>query len=139
MADFLSDWILTFLIALPIVGAIAVAVSHRRVYGRHGEHRLPRLALAYSAATLALAIVALVLFFRPVDGVVPAERGQYALVQNLSWVSDVETGARQAAYVDFRYHLGVDGLSIWLIMLTALLAPLSIWASFSGIRHWPRC
>jgi NADH-quinone oxidoreductase subunit M len=31
-------------------------------------------------------------------------------------------------------HLGADGISIWLVMLTSLLCVLSIWASFSAIK-----
>jgi len=33
------------------------------------------------------------------------------------------------------YHLGVDGLSMLLILLTGLLTPLSVLASWSSITH----
>ena len=34
-----------------------------------------------------------------------------------------------------RYHLGVDGLSMWLVVLTAFLAPLGVLASWKAISH----
>src|ERR1700751_6281132 len=33
------------------------------------------------------------------------------------------------------YHLGVDGLSIFLVILTTFLTPISILASWSSINH----
>jgi NADH-quinone oxidoreductase subunit M len=37
--------------------------------------------------------------------------------------------------IGVNYHLGVDGLSMWLILLTALLVPVSILSSFSAIKN----
>jgi NADH-quinone oxidoreductase subunit M len=34
-----------------------------------------------------------------------------------------------------RYHLGVDGISIWLVVLTGFLAPLGVLASWTAINH----
>ena len=34
-----------------------------------------------------------------------------------------------------RYHLGVDGLSMWLVVLTGFLAPLGVLASWKAINH----
>jgi NADH-quinone oxidoreductase subunit M len=34
-----------------------------------------------------------------------------------------------------RYHLGVDGLSMWLVVLTAFLAPLGVLTSWKTINH----
>jgi NADH-quinone oxidoreductase subunit M len=36
---------------------------------------------------------------------------------------------------DIRYHLGVDGISLWLVMLTAFLVPLSVLVSWRSITH----
>ena len=36
------------------------------------------------------------------------------------------------------YHVGVDGISLWLVVLTGLLAPVGVLASWSGIRERPR-
>ena len=43
--------------------------------------------------------------------------------QNLSWISSPA----------IRYHLGVDGLSMWLVVLTGFLAPLGVLISWNTI------
>jgi NADH-quinone oxidoreductase subunit M len=40
--------------------------------------------------------------------------------------------------IGFNFHLGVDGISLWLIVLTALLTPLAITASFGSIHERER-
>jgi len=32
------------------------------------------------------------------------------------------------------FHLGINSISVWLVILTAFLTPLAIWASFGGIK-----
>ena len=139
MAEFLQEWILTLLIVAPVVGAVAVGLLNSHANEIAAAARIRRLALGFSVATLALALIAVVLFLnaRNNAGNLLAVEGEYALDQNLSWVSDVEAGGGDTSptsYIDLRYHVGVDGLSIWLIVLTAGITPLAVWASFSGIR-----
>ena len=45
--------------------------------------------------------------------------------QNLSWITAPA----------IRYHLGVDGLSMWLVVLTGLLAPLGVLISWKSISE----
>ena len=49
--------------------------------------------------------------------------GQFAFDQNLPWIASPA----------IRYHLGVDGLSMWLVVLSGLLAPLGVLASWNAI------
>ncbi len=46
-------------------------------------------------------------------------------VENVDWISQL----------GIHYHLGVDGFSIWLILLTTFLTPISILASYNGISE----
>ncbi|GMV97966.1 MAG: hypothetical protein AMXMBFR83_23190 [Phycisphaerae bacterium] len=136
----LQEWILTLLIAAPLAGAAAVALFGTAGAGgdRPAEGTSARgLALAFSLLTAGLAVVAVALFFqaRGPTGRPVADGGEYALVLDLSWVRDTDSIRRQ---VDFRYHVGVDGLSLWLLALTAFITPLAVWASFSGIRDRQR-
>ena len=66
------------------------------------------LALLFSLATLALAIVVLVRFDPDGD--------RYQLTESHSWIADFGV----------RYELGVDGIAVALIALTALLIPFVI-------------
>jgi NADH-quinone oxidoreductase subunit M len=51
--------------------------------------------------------------------------GGYQFEQNIPWIDSPA----------IRYHLGVDGLSIWLIVLTGLLAPLGVLVSWNTISE----
>lgn len=136
---FVQDWILTGLILLPMIGAAAVGLLRMVDDTESDRRRVSRAALAWSLVTLAVAVLTVVLFYQVTDenGQTAAVSGHHVLSQNLSWVGDVEGAAgatRSARYVDLRYHVAVDGLSIWLIVLSALLTTLSIWASYTYIR-----
>jgi len=48
----------------------------------------------------------------------------YAFEQNVSWITNPH----------INYHVGVDGLSMWLVILAGLLAPLGVLASWNAIK-----
>jgi len=102
--------ILTALVVLPLVGAAVLAVIPRE------EERLQKLvALAFTTAAFALSIVML-------RGFEPRPGMQFEVSR--PWIP---------AY-GISYHLGVDGLSVWLVILTTFLTPLSLLASWSSIH-----
>jgi NADH-quinone oxidoreductase subunit M len=49
----------------------------------------------------------------------------FAFVHDSEWISSPP----------IRYHVGVDGLSLWLVILTTLLTPISVLASWKHIDH----
>jgi NADH-quinone oxidoreductase subunit M len=98
---------LTVTAALPAVGAIATAAvpAARRTFAKW-------LALGFSLATLALAAVVLALFEPGGD--------RYQLTESHAWIKDFGV----------RYELGVDGIGVVLMALTALLIPFVILAGW---------
>ncbi|MCP4247167.1 MAG: NADH-quinone oxidoreductase subunit M [bacterium] len=108
---------------LPLVGAAWV-------YGGNPDdgRSLRNRALFVSTLAAVATLVAVVLFFQQAA----ADDGRYALEVNVPWIG-ASPGADGA--VDVRFHLGIDGVSLWLLVLTAFLTPLAIWASFSGINE----
>ena len=128
MTGWLTHWVLTLLIATPLVGAIAIGLL------RGGsDARVRQQALGWSVITLAIAFAVLVLFCQgtPADASAGWNAGQILLSQKLAWFGDSDAKSG----MDLAYHVGIDGVSLWLVMLAALLAPLAIWASFDGIRE----
>ncbi|MCH7704706.1 MAG: hypothetical protein IIB61_06310 [Planctomycetes bacterium] len=114
----MSSWILTLLIFSPLAGALLLLLPRR------GEDLLlAKAALVSGFVTFALSLVALVLFFGAGGG---AGSSAYVLNAHVPWVSD--NGA------NIGYRVGVDGISIWLLLLTTFLTPLAIWSSFTSIR-----
>ncbi|MET9481809.1 NADH-quinone oxidoreductase subunit M [Streptomyces sp. NPDC006638] len=98
---------LTVAAALPAVGAIATAAvpAARRTFAKW-------LALLFSLATLAVAAVVLALFEPGGD--------RYQLTESHAWIKDFGV----------RYELGVDGIGVVLMALTALLIPFVILAGW---------
>lgn len=128
MTSWLTYWILTLLIATPLAGAIVIAVQRGR-----SDDGIRRQALGCSLITLAIALAVLVLFYQgtPTDAGAGWQAGRSLLDQKLPWLGDSGT----MTGVDLTYHVGIDGVSLWLVLLAALLAPLAIGSSFGGIRE----
>ena len=112
--------LLTATAALPAIGAIATAAvpAARRTAAKW-------LALLVSLATLVLAVVVLVRFDPDGD--------RYQLTESHAWIADFGV----------RYELGVDGIAVALIALTALLIPFVILAGWhdadpleTGSKRW---
>ncbi|MEU4109192.1 NADH-quinone oxidoreductase subunit M [Streptomyces sp. NPDC027717] len=112
--------LLTATALLPALGAVATAAVPARQ-----RTAAKWLALVVSLATLALAIVVLVRF--DPDG------ARYQLTESHSWIRDFGV----------RYELGVDGIAVALIGLTALLMPFIVLAGWhdadpleTGSKRW---
>ncbi|HXB56732.1 MAG TPA: NADH-quinone oxidoreductase subunit M [Vicinamibacteria bacterium] len=108
---FLSQHLLTALVFLPVAGAAAIAFTRREA-----ERAQKLLGLGVSTAVFLLSL----LLVRGFEAV-PAMQ----FVEQRAWLP---------AY-GISYHLGVDGLSLWLVVLTAFLTPLCLLGSWSSIDH----
>jgi NADH-quinone oxidoreductase subunit M len=103
--------ILTIITFTPLAGAIVLALLPDR-------DRIQQWGAL--AVTLLTFVFTLHLPFR-YDYVAPSDAFQFQ--QNLSWIASPA----------IRYHVGVDGLSMWLVVLTGLLAPLGVLISWNVI------
>ncbi|MBN1826236.1 MAG: NADH-quinone oxidoreductase subunit M [Candidatus Eisenbacteria bacterium] len=103
--------VLSILVFLPLAGAAAVALVPGR---RQGTIR----AVAF-AVTLLLFLSSLPLAFR-FQGT-----GGFEFEECVPWIPGIG--------VD--YHVGVDGISVFLVLLTTFLAPLVYLSTWSGIRE----
>jgi NADH-quinone oxidoreductase subunit M len=120
-----NDWILSLVIFLPLMGAVLVMFAPRE------EHKLIRGgALAVSTVTFVLTVLAAILFYQA--GSTEAGAG-FRLVQTVPWLSNAVSPG--GGTVDVKYAVGIDGISLWLLLLTAFLMPLSVWASFTAIQE----
>ena len=106
-----GSWLLTLLIFFPLVGAALVMLAPR---GRHGLVRA--IALGTSLVPLAAALHAVAHF----DGA-----GGLQFVQHVVWIPAFNV----------EYFVGVDGLSILMVILTALISTIAIVASFGIDRQ----
>src|SRR5579863_6991910 len=107
----LNDSILTLILLVPIAGAVLIALLPDR-------GKLPAwLALLTSLVTFGLSLHLPAHFALGVTG--------FQFEKNIKWIDN------PAIF----YHVGVDGLSLWLVVLTGLLAPVGVLASWTGIKE----
>jgi len=108
----LMPGLLSVLIFFPALGALALLLL------RSDDHLwIRRLTVTISVAEF---IFSLLLIPR-----VPLGVAGYSLVENFPWINDPP----------IHYHLGVDGISLFLVILTTFLTPISVIASWKSIEH----
>jgi NADH-quinone oxidoreductase subunit M len=101
--------LLSLLILLPVAGAVVLALTRRE-----WESLQKILGLVVSGAAFLLSL-RLVTGFRDVAGLQFVEQRPWVPAWGIS------------------YHLGIDGLSLWLVILTTFLTPLCLLGSWSSI------
>ncbi len=133
----MSNWILTFIILLPLAGVLAIVTPP---YG--SDKSVGRIALASSLLTLIATIIAFDRFQENTRLAGSDDKAYYVLTHHVPWIvgegahlSMIDDHVVENPTVDIAYRVGVDGISIWLLVLTSGLMPLAIWSSFSAIRQ----
>src|ERR1051325_9697790 len=96
--------LLTILILLPAAGAL-VLVLYSFLSNRREEH-YRWIAFIATAVTFAVSL----LLIRGAG----ASGAEFRFEENVSWIGSINAS----------YHLGVDGVSLWLVLLTTLLMPI---------------
>jgi NADH-quinone oxidoreductase subunit M len=105
----LNDYILTIVTFLPLAGALLLTVFPRR------DRDIRWFALAVSLLTFVLSLH------------LPAHFGTkngFQFEFNRQWITSP----------NIHYHLGVDGVSMWLVVLTTFLTPLCVLISWKSVH-----
>lgn len=114
--DFITENLLTILIMLPVFGAFAV-LMHAMFWKREGEIKWLTLGI-----TIVNFLVSLLLF-----GSSQASSNGFYFEKNVPWIQAINTN----------YHIGVDGLSFWLVILTTFIMPIAVLSTWHAVekRH----
>src|SRR5687768_1832463 len=110
-------YLLTILILLPFAGALALVVYSFASPRRDNHYRWIAL-----VATIATFVASLLLL----RGAGPSG-AEFRFEENVNWIGAI--GAQ--------YHVGVDGVSLWLVLLTTLLMPIAVLSSWTAISKRP--
>src|SRR3954466_11547653 len=114
----MSEYVLPILLLLPVIGAIVTAV-------------LPRARDAKLWALLVALLMGVVGVYLLVAFPYSQRGWQFAFPSKDSdWLG--------LSSIGFRFSLGIDTISLWLVALTVLLMPLAIAASFDSITDRPK-
>ncbi len=124
--------LLSFLVFFPAFGAILLLVVRGLTANAAGgdttEERIAYLSgLFISGATFVVSLIALAFFD-------PASSESFQLVEDFRWFGGV-MNADGIVEGGIRYKMGVDGMSLLLVLLTTFLTPLCFIASWGSIKH----
>ncbi|HUO15603.1 MAG TPA: NADH-quinone oxidoreductase subunit M [Verrucomicrobiae bacterium] len=108
--DKLSTIILTLVTFVPLAGALLLILFPRR------DRDIRVFALVISLLTFVLSLHLPVRFHRGVSGF------QYEI--DRAWISSP----------NIHYHMGIDGISMWLVVLTTFLTPLCVLISWKSVH-----
>lgn len=112
--DFINSNLLTILILIPIAGAV-LTLAHQMFWKQ--ESQLKWLTLGF---TLVNFVVSLALF----SSSATAGPGGFFFEQNVPWIKAIGTN----------YHIGVDGLSFWLVLLTTFIMPIAVLSTWQAVE-----
>lgn len=113
MIPWLASHILTITIFLPLLGVLPVVLLPRRY-----EEGSRAIALLFSILTF---IAAIAIWFLYKGGAVP---NGFTLIEQVEWIPGL----------NIQYFLGIDGVSLLMIMLTTFLTPLTILGAWNEIK-----
>ena len=114
--DFINENLLTILILLPLFGAVGV-LAYQMFAG--GEGNLKRITLGVTLVNFAISLLLL--------GSHPASANGFSFEKNVPWITAINSN----------YHVGVDGLSLWLVLLTTFIMPISVISTWHAVEKRP--
>ncbi|MBN8725366.1 MAG: NADH-quinone oxidoreductase subunit M [Acidobacteria bacterium] len=106
----LKPYLLNILVFFPLLGTI-VMLMYDQIVGKN-EETLKKMALFFSSITFFASLPLIWWYNDP------------ALIVNVPWVETL----------GINYHLQVDGLSLWLVLLTTFLMPIAILSGWTAIH-----
>jgi NADH-quinone oxidoreductase subunit M len=112
--NFIAENLLTFLILLPVFGALAT-IGHALFWKQEGG--LKWITLGFTVLNF---FVSLFLLF---DKSAASANG-FFFEKNIPWIRAINTN----------YHVGVDGLSVWLVILTTFIMPIAVVSTWRAVE-----
>ncbi|MDZ7624488.1 MAG: NADH-quinone oxidoreductase subunit M [Ignavibacteriaceae bacterium] len=107
-----QSYLLTYLLAVPVIGSLllfSLIKKKRKLIKNVGL-----------IVSLIAFIISLIIYFDFND-----QSSEFQFVHKFNWISGL----------NISYHVGIDGLSMLLILLTTFLTPLTLISSWSGIKN----
>jgi len=102
---------LALTLLIPLVGFFVVTATPRR----------SRLPFFYAMVSSVAAFLAALRLIKP------------ALADAARYTSQIDTPWAES--LNIRLHMGVDGISLWLVLLTTLLVPMAVWATEKMVKE----
>lgn len=130
MSEATLSHILQALVLLPVVGAAGVMLA-----ARQGVATVRQIALVTVLATFVLSVI-VVAGYDPAATDPAGNPRTLQMVSNARWVAATSESGNPVG-PDIRFALGIDGISLWLVALTALLMIPAVLVSWNAIQERP--
>src|SRR5512134_3112789 len=104
-----QSYLLTYLLAVPIIGSLLLLFINKEK-----AQLIKNVGLIVSLIAF---VISLILYFDFND-----QSGEFQFVHKVNWLTGLKIS----------YHIGIDGLSMLLILLTTFLTPLTLISSWSS-------
>jgi len=114
--DFINENLLTILILLPVFGAVGV-ILHQMFWKQESQLKW---------LTFGLTLVNFLISLLLISGTKTTGTG-FSFEKNVPWISAINTN----------YHVGVDGLSLWLVILTTFIMPIAVISTWHAVEKRP--
>src|SRR5687768_4466369 len=115
--DLISENLITILILVPFLGAL-ITLGYQIFLKQESVHKWVALIVTSINFLLSLVLV--------LDRGAASSTGFY-FEENVPWITAINTN----------YHVGVDGLSLWLVLLTTFIMPISILSTWNAVEKRP--
>ncbi len=112
--DLITENLLTILILLPAFGAVSV-LGHQMFW--KSEDKLKWITLFWTVLNFAVSL------FLLLDKSAVSANG-FFFEKNIPWIRAINTN----------YHVGVDGLSLWLVVLTTFTMPIAVLSTWHAVE-----
>ncbi len=114
--DFISENLLTLLIILPVFGALGL-VAHQMFWKNESHLKWVTLAI-----TVVIFLISLLLL-----GDQTVSVSGFSFEKNVPWIDAINSN----------YHVGIDGLSLWLVILTTFIMPIAVLSTWHAVEKRP--
>ncbi|MFL6466537.1 MAG: NuoM family protein [Pyrinomonadaceae bacterium] len=111
--DFISENLLTILILLPVFGALGL-LAHQ-IFGQ-SENQVKWVTFGITLVNFLISLLLL--------GGKAATASGFEFERSVPWISSINSN----------YHVGVDGLSLWLVILTTFIMPISVISTWHAVE-----
>ncbi len=112
--DFISENLLTILILFPVFGAV-VTLAHQIFWKQ--ESQLKWVTLGFTIVNFLLSLILVV-------NTGTASANGFFFEKNIPWIKAINTN----------FHFGVDGLSLWLVILTTFIMPIAVLSTWHAVE-----
>jgi NADH-quinone oxidoreductase subunit M len=109
----MNEAILSLMTFLPLAGAILLLFIPK---DNHGLLR---------GFTMVVTVLTFLVSLPLVTGFVP--NAEFQFVQNLPWI--------KAGPFQMNYHVGIDGISLWLVILTTFITPIAVLSTWTAVEE----